>query len=164
MIFFFFTKESLTFFKEHIFLSILKYFTRDQELICAGFGRQKKGMLKGAASLNIWDNRTANDLDPMISNKILLLYRAVELIGSYYATAISVAPTLWGGGGKHALSAAMCRGEFTKITPSSMGQSQGNKGGLDSFLSLLSGTLKKKKSIFQQTFIPLIGCFFFFSF
>lgn len=51
--FFFFTKESLTFFKEHVFLSILKYFTRDQELICAGFGRQKKGMLKGAASLNI---------------------------------------------------------------------------------------------------------------
>lgn len=35
-----------------------------------------------------------NDLDPMVSSKILLLYRAVALTDSYYATAISVAPTL----------------------------------------------------------------------
>lgn len=49
----FFTEESLTFFKEHIFLSILKYFTRDQQLIRAGFGRQSKGMLKDEQHLSI---------------------------------------------------------------------------------------------------------------
>lgn len=38
----------------------------------------------------------------MISSKILLSYRAIELTDSYYVTVISVGPALRGGEGKQA--------------------------------------------------------------